>query len=305
MKVYSHNEWDHLRTILVGTATNANWPKNDPVFSKESSKTTWKDTPVPSGPVPDFVIEKANEELDILSDVLYNLGVEVWRPNDLDFVGRDGMYNYCPRDRLLIADGVVVDPAMMYPCRDMEIEELQFICDSADQVVQMPRDQGMVMDAANVCKLGKDWLYLLSPSGNQLALDWLREQFPYKNIESCDFYSGVHIDSTVIPLHHGLVLLNGERVNEYNLPKCLHDWDRVYMTQVMERDFYQYPYASKWIGLNLLVVRPGLVIVDKIQTLLIQMLLSRGIQVIPLDLTHSRTLGGGFHCVTLDIHREP
>ena len=261
-------------------------------------------TPVPSGPVPDFVIEKANKELDTLCDVLYNLDVEVWRPSDIDFVSRGGMYNYCPRDRLLISGSTVVDPAMMYPCRDMEIEELQFVCDAADSVLHMPRDQGMIMDAANVCRLGDDWLYLLSPSGNQPALDWLRQQFPEKRIEACDFYSGVHIDSTVIPLQEGLVLLNGERVNEHNLPQCLRNWDRVYMTQVMEREFYQYPYASKWIGLNLLVVRPGLVIVDKIQTLLIQMLLSRGIQVIPLELTHSRTLGGGFHCVTLDLHRE-
>ena len=284
--------------------SNAKSPTNQPEFSQESSKTTWTKTPVPSGPVPDFVIEKANKELDTLCDVLYNLDVEVWRPSDIDFVSRGGMYNYCPRDRLLISGSTVVDPAMMYPCRDMEIEELQFVCDAADSVLHMPRDQGMIMDAANVCRLGDDWLYLLSPSGNQPALDWLRQQFPEKRIEACDFYSGVHIDSTVIPLQEGLVLLNGERVNEHNLPQCLRNWDRVYMTQVMEREFYQYPYASKWIGLNLLVVRPGLVIVDKIQTLLIQMLLSRGIQVIPLELTHSRTLGGGFHCVTLDLHRE-
>jgi hypothetical protein len=30
-----------------------------------------------------------------------------------------------------------------------------------------------------------------------------------------------------------------------------------------------------------------------------------GMTVIPLELRHSRTLGGGFHCVTLDLHREP
>ena len=41
MKISSHNEWDTLRSIVVGTATNANWPSNDPVFSQESSKTTW------------------------------------------------------------------------------------------------------------------------------------------------------------------------------------------------------------------------------------------------------------------------
>ena len=304
MKIYSHNEWNPLRSVVVGSATNANWPVNDPVFCKESNKTTWTETPVPSGPVPEFIIEKANQELDHLSTVLYNLGVEVWRPDEIDFVGRDGFYNYCPRDRLLIAGSTVVDPAMMYPCRDMEIEELQFVCDAAERVIHMPRNQGMTMDAANVCRLGDDWVYLVSSSGNLAALNWLRDQFPDKNIEACNFYSGVHIDSTVVPLQEGLVLLNGDRVNENNLPKCLSNWKRIYINKIVERDFYQYPYASKWIGMNLLVVRPGLVIVDQTQTFLIEVLNQNGIEVIPLELTHSRTLGGGFHCVTLDLWRE-
>jgi len=46
------------------------------------------------------------------------------------------------------------------------------------------------------------------------------------------------------------------------------------------------------------------VIVDRYQTNLIQILESQKFTVIPLELRHSRTLGGGFHCVTLDLHRE-
>ena len=304
MKINSHNEWDPLRTIVVGTATNANWPLNDPIFNLESEKTTWRETPVPRGPVPQNIVDQANRELDQLCTVLYNLGVEVWRPDDINFIQRDGMYNYCPRDRLLIAGTTVVDPAMLYPCRDMEIEELQFVCDAAERVLHMPRNRGMIMDAANVCRLGDDWLYLLSSSGNQAALDWLQQQFPAKNIESCNFYSGVHIDSTVVPLQEGLVLLNGSRVNPDNVPRVFKDWDQIYVNHIAEREFYQYPYASKWIGMNCLVVRPGLVIVDEIQTVLIEILKNRGLEVIALPLTHSRTLGGGFHCTTLDIHRE-
>jgi len=304
MKINSHNEWDPLRTIVVGTATNANWPVNDPIFNLEAEKTTWRETPVPRGPVTQNIVDQTNRELDQLCTVLYNLGVEVWRPDDINFVQRDGMYNYCPRDRLLIAGTTVIDPAMLYPCRDMEIEELQFVCDAAERVLHMPRNRGMIMDAANVCRLGDDWLYLLSSSGNQAALDWLQQQLPDKNIESCNFYSGVHIDSTVVPLQEGLVLLNGSRVNPDNVPRVFKDWDQIYVNHIAEREFYQYPYASKWIGMNCLVVRPGLVIVDEIQTVLIEILKNRGLEVIALPLTHSRTLGGGFHCTTLDIHRE-
>lgn len=304
MKIHSFNEWDPLRAVLVGTATGANWPSHDPVFQQESTRTRWTETPVPSGPVPQHIIDEANRELDHLATVLYNLGVEVYRPDDRDFVESKGMYNYCPRDRLLVAGTTIVDPAMLYPCRDQEIECVQDIVSQAERVLHMPRDQGFILDAANVCRMNDNWLYLISQSGNPPAMEWLREQFPEINIEAVAFYGGVHIDSTVIPLDEGLVLFNGERVNEENCPECLKGWDRIYVTDIVARDFYQYPYASKWIGINMLVVRPGLVIVDAIQTALIEMLRSKGIHTIPLNLTHSRTLGGGFHCTTLDLWRE-
>ena len=302
--ISSHNEWDPLKKIVVGIADYANWPLNDPVFSKESEKTSWKETPVPTGPVPQEIIDIANRELDHLALTLHQLGVEVWRPTDRDFVASQGMYNYCPRDRLLVAGTTIVDPAMFYTCRDQEIECLQEIVDSAERVLHMPKGDAFILDAANVCRMNDNWIYLVSQSGNVAALEWLRENFPEKNIEACGFYSGVHIDSTIIPLDEGLVLLNGSRVNEENLPQCLKDWDRIYLNDCVAREFYQYPYASKWIGMNMLVVRPGLVIVDSIQETLIAILHSKGIHTIPMPLTHSRTLGGGFHCTTLDLHRE-
>jgi glycine amidinotransferase/scyllo-inosamine-4-phosphate amidinotransferase 1 len=70
------------------------------------------------------------------------------------------------------------------------------------------------------------------------------------------------------------------------------------------QDFYQYPYASKWIALNMLVVNPTTVIVDAAQHDLIELLVKKNFTVIPRTLRHSRTLGGGFHCVTLDLVRS-
>ena len=120
--LHSHNEWDPLREIIVGSATGANWPSEDPVFSQEHLKTTWKETPVPSGPVPSWVIDEANEDLQRLASALVNLGVKVHRPKDMDFVERKGLYNYCPRDRLIVAGDSVIDTPMLYPCRDMETD---------------------------------------------------------------------------------------------------------------------------------------------------------------------------------------
>jgi N-dimethylarginine dimethylaminohydrolase len=274
------------------------------VFSRESEKTTWRETPVPSGPVPDWIIDEANEDLDLLASALEMCGATVHRPDVIDFQQRGGMYNYCPRDRLLIYGNTIVDPAMMYPCRDMESEALQQVIYRADTVHRMPRDAGMTLDAANVLRLNESMLYLQSASGNQQAYKWLKTKFPDVPIEVCNFYSGVHIDSTIVPLREGLVLLNGSRVTPENCPEVFKDWDKIYVTTVKEQSFHQYPYASKWIALNMLAIDPQTVIVDRNQSALIRKLEKLKFTVIPHELRHSRTLGGGFHCVTLDTWRE-
>ena len=302
--INSYNEWDRLRQVIVGDATHANWPRHDPVFSAEAKNTLWKETPLPSGPVPQWIIDEANQDLQTLADTLTAYGVEVSRPDSLNFQVHDGLYNYCPRDRLLVHGSTVIDTAMMYPCRDMELQCYHDIIQDAD-VVHMPRDQGLVLDAANVCRLGDRMLFLESASGNRAAYKWLRTQFPKVEIELCNFYAGVHIDSTIVPLREGLVMLNASRVTFDNVPRVFDGWHKIWVNDVVAQDFYKYPYASKWIAMNMLVVDPHTVICDKNQTELIKTLQSYRFEVIPLELRHSRTLGGGFHCVTLDLHRDP
>ena len=303
--ISSHNEWDPLKRVIVGDATWANWPKYDPVFAREELKTTWKETSIPHGAVPQHIIDESNEDLQILADTLTGLGVEVVRPNTLNFQTHDGLYNYCPRDRFIIFGETVIDPAMMYPCRDMEAQCYHEFFRDAD-VIKMPRGQGLVLDAANVLRLGPNkMLYLESASGNKSAYYWLLANLPTDtSIELCNFYSGVHIDSTIVPLREGLVLLNGARVTKETVPRAFQDWECIFINDVVPQDFYQYPYASKWIAMNMLVVNPTTVIVDAAQNELIELLTKKNFKVIPRTLRHSRTLGGGFHCVTLDLHRS-
>jgi N-dimethylarginine dimethylaminohydrolase len=303
--ISTSNEWGALKRVVVGDATWANWPSEDPVFARESADSLWTETAPPSGPVPQWIIDETNEDLSVLCSVLTQHGVEVVRPTNFNFQTHGGLYNYCPRDRFLIHGSTVVDPAMMYPCRDQEYQCYTEILQDADRIVRMPRYVGsMVLDAANVLRLNDRMLMLESASGNRAAYEWLCDHFPNVKIELCNFYSGVHIDSTVVALREGLVLLNGSRVNELNCPRVFNGWDKIYVEDVVPQDFYQYPYASKWIGLNMFSIDPRTVIVDAAQTDLICTLEQRGLAVIPLTLRHSRTLGGGFHCVTLDLVRD-
>lgn len=300
--INSSDEWSPLKKIVVGDATHANWPVHDPVFKQEEQKTSWKETPVPRGPVPQWIIDEANEDLDNLASTLTQLGVEVVRPDKMNFQTHDGLYNYCPRDRLLVWGNQVIDTAMMYPCRDMELQCYRDILDEIDPV-HMPRDQGLVLDAANICRLGNKMLFLESSSGNRAAYDWLCEHFAEVEIELCNFYAGVHIDSTIVPLREGLVMLNASRVGVDQVPRVFDGWHKIWVNEVVAQGFHQYPYASKWIAMNMLVIDPNTVVADRHQTDLIKTLESHNFTVIPLELRHSRTLGGGFHCVTLDLVR--
>jgi N-dimethylarginine dimethylaminohydrolase len=188
----------------------------------------------------------------------------------------------------------------------MEIDAMDFVIDRADQVLTMPRDQGMVLDAANILRLGPNkMLYLESASGNRAAYYWLMANLPATtSMEVCNFYAGVHIDSTIVPLREGLVLLNGARVTEATCPQAFKDWECIYINDVVPQGFHEYPYASKWIAMNMLVVDPHTVIVDAAQHELMELLTKKDFTVIPRTLRHSRTLGGGFHCVTLDLRRR-
>ena len=303
--INSRNEWDPLKKVIVGVATNANWPGHDPVFAKEMQDAPWKETPAPSGPVEQWIIDEANEDLQGLADILTQSGAEVARPTDMPFQELGGMYNYCPRDRWLVAGDTVVDPVMMYPARDMEREAYADIIPNCMPCrLRMPRGRGMVLDAANITRLGDTWLMLESASGNRAAYDWLTVQFPEINIELVNFYAGVHIDSTISPVREGLAIVNGHRVARDDLPNALKDWDIIWVDDCVPQSFHNYPYASKWIAINTLSIDPNTIIVDAAQTDLHKELAKRGVTVVPHTLRHSRTLGGGFHCVTLDLWRD-
>jgi N-dimethylarginine dimethylaminohydrolase len=57
--------------------------------------------------------------------------------------------------------------------------------------------------------------------------------------------------------------------------------------------------------MNLFSVSPDLVVLEQNQDPLRRELEKRGIDCAMLPMRHQRTLGGGFHCVTLDLERTP
>lgn len=306
MKINSHNDYDTLKSVIVGTAVNANWPEHCPDFRKLEQTTRWKETPLPRGRVDAGTIYEAQRDLDNLASLLEtNFGVKVYRPDEYDYQKHDGMYGYCPRDRLLVIGDRVIEPNMAYRCRDQEIKTYSFIPQKNRMVVDDPDAR---FDAANILRINKDLFYLFGDSGNYEGVRWLSNRLaPLDyNIHIIDDLPGVtHIDSTITVLNDHTVIFNATRINKHNMPKYFKDWNCIFLqdSDITAIDFVEYPYASKWIGMNCLSIDPNTVIVDQHQKRLISKLEKQNFEVIPMEMNQARTLGGGFHCVTLDLER--
>ena len=83
----------------------------------------------------------------------------------------------------------------------------------------------------------------------------------------------------------------------------------IYSPPMENTDRYDATYLSRsigsdWIDMNAFSINPNLVVVDRNQPSLIKFLENEGLDVIPLELRHSKLLGGGPHCVTLDVRRN-
>jgi len=174
-----------------------------------------------------------------------------------------------------------------------------------------PRNDEPAFDAANVLRFGRDLIYLVSSTGNEMGGHWLQsilgDQFRVHFLK--DVYYGSHVDSTLVALRPGLVLVNPGRINNDILPKVLKQWKVIYSPPMENTDRRDADYLSKaigsdWIDMNAFSINPNLVIVDRNQPALIKLLEKEGLDVIPLKLRHSKMLGGGPHCVTLDVRRR-
>jgi len=339
-RVWSCNEWDQLEEVIVGNPLNARFPTAD-LSTRLAEFPDRSVEAIPQGAFPRRIIEETEEDLDTFVEVLEQQGVCVRRPDTwpheasfstIHWESR-GYYNYCPRDvMLVIGDQVIETPNVIRSraqetssYRNLLMEYLKsgakwysaprpMLLDSlfdVDLDKPTPRNDEPAFDAANILRLGQDLIYLVSATGNELGGQWLQailgESFRVHFLK--DVYYGSHIDSTFVALRPGLVLCNPGRVNDETLPGILKQWEIIYSppmenTDQFDADYLARSIGSKWIDMNLFSINPNLVVVDRDQTALIRLLEKHGLDVIPLKIRHSKMLGGGFHCITLDTRRK-
>lgn len=383
-KINSHNEWDPLREIIVGTAKGSSgvltWARPDPIPQEVLEKAQ----ALAKQAFPGWFLEEVEEDLDGLCQALKGLGVKVHRPHVHDISkmysspewSSTGNNIYNTRDlNLVVGNNVIESPSYLqsryyettalYPIwyeyfekgfrwiaapkpklvgeiltpyyrdekeRTLSPEDVRHQELTGGRLEKLHKlgEQEIMFEAANTLRMGKDLLYLVSCSGNYKGARWLQSVLgdEYRVHTTEDIYRSSHIDSTVMCLRPGLVVLNSTRVNEKNCPELFDKWEKIWFGDVApttqeELDFQKNvrdrltreladlgfktslgDMASPWVGMNFLSVDPQTVIVDRRQTNLIRVLEQNKFTVVPVRMRHIYTQGGGIHCATLDTVRD-
>lgn len=173
-----------------------------------------------------------------------------------------------------------------------------------------PYDVGpeIMIDGANCLRLGRDLIVNISNTNHALACDWLERHLDGRfRVHRMHKLTQSHIDSVVIPLRPGTLLIRSERVLDF-LPEPMRKWDLIVSPVPDVSDYPQYAGddpipASPYIDLNLLSIDENTVLVNDACKTLIRVLEENRFTVVPVRHRHRRLFGGGFHCFTLDTIR--
>lgn len=339
--VNSWNEWDPLEEVIVGTAEGAVVPEwrieleatmageNREFFHTYGGK-----------PFPEDLIAAAQRELDDFAATLQRLGVTVRRPEPINFLrsygtphwtSATGMYAAMPRDVALVMGDVLVEAPMAYRSRYYETDAYRHLfleyfrrgarwlnpprplltddlyADSADlaQGEWLVTEAEPTFDAAEFIRFGRDVFTQRGHVTNEAGIEWMRRTFgidvQFHLIDTLDPHA-MHIDATLMPLCPGKALINRERLAD--VPDILADWDVRDVPPSTIPHSHPMWVASRWVNMNVLMLDEDHVIVERDEEPIIDLLRDWGFETIPCAFRHVNSIGGSFHCATLDVRRR-
>ena len=166
-----------------------------------------------------------------------------------------------------------------------------------------------LFDAADILRFGKDLVVQHGFTTNLKGIDWIKRHFKDHRVHAVNFPGDpypIHIDATFTPIKPGLIINNPQR----KLPKEQrelfekNDWKIVDSAQPAHNSPPPLCYSSVWLSMNVLVLDPKTVCVEKSEIYQAEQLDKLGMEVIPVELRDAYAFGGGLHCCTADVCRE-
>ena len=337
--VYADNEWSPLRAVIVGKAGYSRFP-NEPFHMIQATMPPEHQHHFTSGRAfPSEIVRLAEQELDNFVSILQREGVLVYRPNDVDWATVEGYTAAMPRDGLIVVGSTIIEACFAWRSRNREIELAygSLLEDLAEDtrvtVLRAPKkpypdtiydgvgtdDQVQAwainnsrpaFDAADFLRFGKTLLGQLSNVTNLEGVSYLRRAVPDGySVEMLDITDphAMHIDATLLPLREGLLVYNPTRVTEEALRRhrVLASWElHAYPFTPKETSWPPLYMTSPWIVLNLLSLDEKRVVVEEQEDELADWLETLGMEPIRCPFRHVNSLGGSFHCATIDLVRD-
>ena len=164
-------------------------------------------------------------------------------------------------------------------------------------------------DAADFVRFGRDIFVQKSHVTNSLGIEWVRrhlgDEYRVHEVQSlCP--QALHIDTTLVPLAPGKVLVNPLFIDVDNLPDYFKSWDILLAPKPNRTPMtlYDTKVISQWVNMNVLSLDEERVIVEKSQESTIQALKDWGFKPIPCEFESYYPFMGSFHCATLDVRRR-
>lgn len=172
------------------------------------------------------------------------------------------------------------------------------------------REVEPVFDTADFARCGRDLFVTRGNSTNALGIEWVRRHlgagYRVHEIESrCP--NPMHIDTTLVPLAPGRVMINPAFVDPERLPAALRAWEVLVAPAPDPVPGPTYAYlslVSRWIHLNVLSLDDRRVVVEQTQPSMQAALRRWGFEPVPCAFVNYKMFGGGFHCATVDVRRR-
>ncbi|MCR9204190.1 MAG: hypothetical protein NXH75_06410, partial [Halobacteriovoraceae bacterium] len=321
--VNAYTEWGHLKEIVVGNCVHLTRENIDLSFKLFFAENLQDQLIENSIVLQERLIAQRMEDLDNLSKTLETEGIIVHRPKPIETVKPFATPEFSshttpcdnPRDQVLIWGNKIIETPPLLRTRYFENDLLKdlflaYFRKGADWIVA-PKpamrdssfDQGqkddteieMLFDGAQCMRFGKDILMNVSTRNHELGFQWLSRLLKGKaNIHKVEITDN-HIDSMMMPLRPGLLLINPTSMKSKisKLPKALQKWETIEVPVLDKtpkgKDEVYLASANIYTNVLPLSEKKVLIFAQNVSQLdpLADKLTDKGLEVVPVQLRHS------------------
>lgn len=309
-KIHILNEYDALKTVILGTADQLYFPGTHSI-EMEAESSWWKKllnkliyANLERRKVPQFIVKKYQEELSNLEIVLKSQGIEVLRLEEV-FPSKDesaGLGQMFARDAVMCVDDQMIAGKLQIEMRQKELRGFDKILKKYARIGKVasidPTGDGQAYLEGGDVMVDYPYVYvgIGKYASNLAGAKWLQElvgdKFQVVPVKLAN--EGIlHLDCCMTIIGEKMGIIHRDSLQN-PLPEPLRNYDFI---EVDEKTRHE-------MGTNVLLLGRKKIVVQKRHEALRQALSERGFEVFPINYTWHAMLDGAFRCTTCPIDRE-